>query len=55
MTMYDSQDGRTYTAEYLAQEYRREAGIAKHKFEKLQKENEELKLKIAELEQQLQL
>ena len=53
MTMYDSQDARQYTNEYLAQEYRNEAENAKYKLEKLQKENEELRLKIAELEQQL--
>lgn len=53
--MYDSQDGMRYTNEYLAQEYRNEAANAKYKLEKLQKENEELRLKIAELEQQLQL
>ena len=51
MTMYDSQDGMRYTNEYLAQEYRNEAANAKYKLEKLQKENEELKLRIAELEQ----
>ena len=53
MTMYDSQDARQYTNEYLAQEYRNEAANAKYKLEKLQKENEELKLKIAELEQRM--
>ena len=53
MTMYDSQDARQYTNEYLAQEYRNEAANAKYKLEKLQKENEELKLKIAELEQRI--
>ena len=53
MTMYDSQDGMRYTNEYLAQEYRNEAANAKYKLEKLQKENEELRVKIAELEQQL--
>ena len=51
--MYDSQDARQYTNEYLAQEYRNEAANAKYKLEKLQKENEELKLKIAELEQRI--
>ena len=34
-----------------SQEYRNEAANAKYKLEKLQKENEELKLRIAELEQ----
>tara|TARA_B100001057_G_scaffold500913_1_gene618779 strand:+ start:4425 stop:4592 length:168 start_codon:yes stop_codon:yes gene_type:complete len=51
MTNYDSQDATRYTNEYLAQEYRNQADNAKYKLEKLQKENEALKLKIAELEQ----
>tara|TARA_B100001093_G_C26414997_1_gene837264 strand:- start:77 stop:244 length:168 start_codon:yes stop_codon:yes gene_type:complete len=53
MTNYDSQDATRYTNEYLAQEYRNQAAGANYKLEKLQKENEELKLKIAELEQRL--
>ena len=50
--MYDP-NGALYTNEYLAQEYRNEAANAKYKLENLQKENEELKLKIAELEKQV--
>ena len=44
---------KRYTAEYMAQEYRNAADGAKYKLEKLQKENEVLKLKIAQLEKEV--
>jgi len=49
----DDPNGLRYTNEYMAQEYRNAADNAKYKLEKLQKENEELKLKIAELEKEV--
>tara|TARA_Y100000114_G_scaffold154369_1_gene176267 strand:+ start:4856 stop:5038 length:183 start_codon:yes stop_codon:yes gene_type:complete len=44
---------KRYTAEYMAQEYRNAADNARVKLEKLQKENEELKLKITQLEKEV--
>jgi predicted nuclease with TOPRIM domain len=43
-------NGLRYTNEYMAQEYKNEAANAKYKLEELLKENAELKLRIAQLE-----